>query len=78
LEAEKSTSKVKEIHELKDKIDTMNKKKDKIRKDILLYNKIALEIKVYLGQYLNSQNSSQSVSPLFEELTDKTVARRLY
>ena len=36
----------------------MNKKKDKIRKDMLLYNKIALEIKVYLGQYLNSQNTS--------------------
>ena len=44
----------------------MNKKKDKIRKDMHVYNKIALEIKVYLGQYLNSQNSSQGVNPLFE------------
>jgi hypothetical protein len=38
-------------------MDKMNKKKDKIRKDMLLYNKIALETKVYLGQFLNSQNS---------------------
>jgi hypothetical protein len=58
LQAEKSTSKVKEIQEFKEKIAIMNKKKDKIRKDMLLYNKIALEIKVYLGQYLNSQNTS--------------------
>jgi hypothetical protein len=59
-------------------MDKMNKKKDNIRKDMMLYNKIALEIKVYLGQFLNTQKSGQSVNPLFEELTDRTVAKRLY
>jgi hypothetical protein len=34
----------------------MNKKKDKIRKDMLLYNKIALEIKILIIQELNEQN----------------------
>jgi hypothetical protein len=37
-------------------MDKMNKKKDKIRKDMLLYNKIALEIKILIIQKLNEQN----------------------
>jgi hypothetical protein len=37
-------------------MDKMNKKKDKIRKDMLLYNKIALEIKILIIQELNEQN----------------------
>lgn len=81
LEAKRASTKVREICEYRERLGKIAKRKEKVKRDMVLFGKVALELKVYLGQYLNSSpsnNSEVSNKPSFDDLTDRTIPAMLY